>query len=430
MRHWPSVRAALVTALPLAFILVSYLALAWGAVTIPAPTIRGVILDDLADMLGVEYDSGLDYTNREVIRDAILIQQIRLPRVVLAGLVGAGLALAGAGLQGVFRNPLADPGLIGIANGAACGAVTAILLDVNFAADLGADRLSELPPFLRAAGLAAMSGGLLMLVLIGAVLRSREMVWASQVARWALIVVAGLVAALILIGLAGVLDVDQGDRVSEAIFAFVFALGVTLAVYRLAYRERRTEGATMLLVGLAINAIAAAYIGMVTFIVGPSETGDIVFWTLGSVAQAFWRDVHLMLPFVILSLIIFPALAGQLNLMALGAAEARHLGVGVAALRGAVLLVAALLTGISVALVGVVGFVGLLVPHLARGLYGPDHRALLPASALGGATFVIAADLFARTIAQPTDIPLGVVTTLVGGPFFLLLILANRRSIQ
>ncbi len=407
------------------FISTAYLAIAWGAVTIPGETIRAVLLDDLAQTLGLSYDSGLDYTDRLTQRDAILISEIRLPRVILAGMVGAGLALAGAALQGVFRNPLADPGLIGIANGAASGAVTAILLGADFAALAGLDDLRQLPPGLRTLGVVIMGAGLavLLTLLFRMVGRGLTGAW------WRLLGVALLLAVLLTVALGELLIEDVSERLTGALFAFFFALAITALVYRLAYRERRTEGASMLLIGLAINAIAAAYIGMVTFIVGPSETGDIVFWTLGSAAQAFWRDVHLMMPFLLIGLVVLPALAGQLNVMALGAAEARHLGVNVDVLRLVVLLVAALLTGIGVALVGVIGFVGLFVPHLARILYGPDHRTLIPMSALGGATFVIAADLFARLIVQPTEIPLGVVTTLVGGPFFLILILTNRRSI-
>jgi iron complex transport system permease protein len=291
----------------------------------------------------------------------LLIRNIRLPRVVLGGLVGMGLALAGASLQGVFRNPLVDPGLVGISSGAAVGAVTAILIGIDTGRILG---------------------------------------------------------------------YADGERLAQSIFAFVGALLMTLLVYRLAYRQRRTDSTTLLLVGLAINAIAASYIGMVTYIAGPAQIGDISFWTLGSAAEAFWRDVLLMTPFVMGGLLICWMLAPQLNLMALGEAEARHLGVHVERLRVITMTVSALMVGIGVAMVGMVGFVGLVVPHLIRLLFGPDHRLLIPSSALGGAIFVIAADWFARTIALPTEVPLGVVTTLVGGPFFLFLILIYRRGID
>jgi len=353
-QHWrrlSSFRLFFFSLLAVLAYVVPLVSISSGAVAIPAETISAVIQDRLAQKLGIAYDSGLDYTDRTTARNATLILDIRLPRVILAALVGVALALAGVALQGVLRNPLADPGLIGISSGAALGAVTAI------------------------------------------------------VAGWSL----------------------GGERLAQALAGFVAGIATTYLVYQLSAGRRYTESTTLLLVGLAINAIAASYIGMATFIGGQGAVGDITFWTLGSLAGAFWRDVYIMLPFVLLGAGALPFLATQLNLMALGEVEARHLGVDVLRLRALVLGVAALLVGVGVALVGMVAFVGLVVPHLMRTLFGPDHRVLLPTSAVGGALFLLVADLFARSVVTPTEIPLGVVTTLVGGPLFLFLVLLHRR---
>lgn len=367
---WPTLRRhpimQLILALGLLLILsgLSLWSLRSGAVDVSNTTITEVLREDVANLLRLSYRSNLDYTDRIITRDATLIRTIRLPRIVLGALVGAGLGLAGAALQGVLRNRLADPGLIGIASGGAIGAVTAILLGV------------EIP----------------------------------------------------LEAFPGLGDFQNGARLGQIIFAFGGALLVMAVVYRAAYRGGRSEASTLLLLGLAINAIGSSYVGLVTFIAGPSKAGDISFWMLGSAATAFWRDIHLLLPILIVGLIAFMIVSRGLNLMALGESEARHLGVEVERLRTLTLGLAALLVGGAVALVGMVGFVGLLAPHIMRGLFGPNHRVLLPMSALGGAILVMGADLFARSIVEPSEVPLGVVTTLIGGPFFLFLILNQGRG--
>lgn len=358
LRRHPQPRFGLLLLLVILLFLAIYYGIGSGAVEIDAATIRQVIVDRVSDRLGLGYQSDLDYQDRMTALHAALILDTRLPRVVMGGLVGAALAMAGTALQGVFRNPLADPGLIGISSGGAVGAVTAILLHIR----LG--------------------------------------------------------------------SVGHGERLAQSLVAFAGAILTTLLVYRLAYRHRRTDSVTLLLVGLAVNAIAAAYVGMATFIADQGEAGDIVFWTLGSLVGIFWRDVHIMLPVTLGGLVVLPVLARQLNLIALGEAEARHLGVAVERLRVIVMLLSALMIGVGVALVGIVGFVGLVIPHTLRLLFGPDHRWLLPISAIGGAALVIAADVFARTVAVPSEVPLGVVTTLIGGPFFLFLILIYRGGLE
>lgn len=283
-------------------------------------------------------------------QDAVL-WAIRLPRIVMAGLVGMGLALAGAVLQGVFRNPLAEPGLIGVSSGAALGAVVAIIAGFTVLGPL------SLP-------VAAFAGGAV----------------------------------------------------------------ATLAVYRFAHYGGRTEVVTLILAGIALNAISGAATGLVISVANERQLRTVVFWTLGSLSSATWTSVLAILPFMVVGAVILPRYGRTLNLLVLGEREARHLGVNTERSRMVLIGLAALVTGAAVAVSGIISFVGLVVPHMVRLLAGPDHRALVPASALAGASLLIFADLFARTVALPLELPLGVVTALVGGPFFLWLLHRTRRE--
>ncbi|MCQ3931198.1 MAG: iron ABC transporter permease [Chloroflexi bacterium] len=361
------VRIVFLLVLLMILVFISLSAVSTGAVRIQRDVVFKVSVDAIAEKLHLDYDSGLDYTARClpgqscIQRDAALIREIRWPRVIMAGLVGASLAIAGTALQGALRNPLADPGLIGASSGAAVGAVTAILLGVN----------------------------------IGDVLHS---------------------------------DAPALARLTQSLFAFTAALITTFGVFRLARWQGRTDSTSLLLIGLAINTMASAFIGLATFISDIREVNDIVFWTLGSFAEIFWRDVYVVVPFTVLSVVILPFLARQLNLMTLGEAEAQHLGVNAERLRMICVALAAMTVGVSVAFAGIIGFVGLVVPHLIRFFTGPDHRIVLPASVLTGAILMIAADLWARTVAIPTEVPVGIVTALFGGPVFLVLIILSRRG--
>jgi len=276
---------------------------------------------------------------------------IRLPRVALGVLAGAALAVSGALLQGVFRNPLADPGLIGVSSGAALGAVAVIVLG-------------------------ASSVGLMTLPLA----------------------------------------------------AFLTGTATTFFVYRLAQRHGRTDVATLLLVGLALNAMAGAATGLLTYLADDAQLRSIVFWTMGGLGGALWETVLVAAPWIAVSLALAPRLGRALNLFALGEMEARHLGIEVEQVKRAAILLSALATGTAVALVGPIGFIGLIVPHIVRLIAGPDHRLLLPACALGGASLLVLADLLARTMAAPAEVPVGLITACAGGPFFLALILRARRQ--
>lgn len=287
---------------------------------------------------------------------AAVLMAIRLPRVLLGLLVGAALAAAGASLQGLFRNPLADPGLIGVSTGAALAAALAIVLG-NAIAGL-------LPPWLIAAllPLAAFGGG----------------------------------------------------------------LAATLAVYAVARTGGRTDVARMLLGGIALNAIAGAGIGLLIFASNDQELRDLNFWLLGSLAGATWDRLALAAPFLILPLVLLPRYARALNVLLMGERDAIHLGYAVESIKRRIILLAALAVGAAVALTGVIGFVGLVVPHIVRLLIGPDHRSLFPASMLLGASLLLLSDLVARMIVLPAELPIGIVTSCIGGPFFLWLITRRR----
>lgn len=308
---------------------------------IPPQDVAAVIAGKLGLGVGVTIDQQTE----------AIVWAIRLPRVALGMLVGGGLALAGAALQAIFRNPLADPGLIGVASGASLGAVAAIVLGLSAFGTLTL-------PF------AAFAGGLV----------------------------------------------------------------ATLVVYSFARFEGRTEVLTLLLTGLAINAITGAGIGYLIFRATETEVRDAVFWTLGSLGGATWTAVLSALPFVVVGALLLPAFARELNLLVLGEREAAHLGVETERVRLLVVGGAALTTGAAVAVAGTVGFVGLIVPHVIRLLAGPDNRLVLPASFLAGAALLVFADLAARTLAAPAELPLGVVTSLLGGPFFLWLLHRTRRQ--
>lgn len=312
-----------------------------GAVAVPPDVALAIILNKVGINLEVAFTQ----------QQMAVLWNIRLPRVVLGALVGAALAVSGALLQGIFRNPLADPGLIGVSSGAALGAVFTII-----------------------------SG----------------------------IAVFGIYTL--------------------PIAAFLAGAATTLLVYQLSRRHGRTDVAMLLLVGVALNALAGATTGLLTYLADDAQLRSIVFWTLGGLGGALWETVLAAAPPILLALAVAPRLGFYLNLFALGETEARHLGTNTELIKRATVLIAALATGAAVALTGPIGFIGLIVPHIIRLAIGPDHRRLIPACALGGATLLVLADLLARTLAAPAEIPVGLFTAFAGGPFFLALILRTRRQ--
>jgi iron complex transport system permease protein len=336
-------RGAVLPVLAALLVVAVLLNLGVGAVRIPPLT----VLDILADRIGL--DLGAGFTAQQ---EAVVVA-IRSPRVLMCALIGAVLAVSGAALQGVFRNPLADPGIIGVSSGAAVGAVGAIVLGI---------------------------GG-----------------------TW--------------LGIG-----------ATPVAAFVGGLLAALAVYAMSRHGGRTEVVTMVLTGVAVSAICGAFVGLLTFLADDAQLRTIVFWSLGSMGGATWGAVGAAVPMLVTSVVLLPFFGRALNALVLGEREARHVGVDTERVRLAVVALAALGTGASVSIAGIVGFVGLVTPHLLRLVAGPDHRLLLPASALGGAVLLLVADLVARTVVVPAELPLGVVTALAGGPFFLVLLLRTRRT--
>ena len=312
-----------------------------GAVPIAPADAIAIVLQHL----GVGSAAGVDP------QDDAILWVIRLPRVLLGALVGGALAVAGAALQGIFRNPLADPGLIGVASGASLGAVAAIVFGLT----------------------ALLPGGL-------------------------------------------------------QLSAFAGGVAASLVVYALARYEGRTETVTLILTGVAVTAIVGAAIGLLIARADDAELRDVVFWSMGSLGGATWPVVGATAPFVLLGAAVACAHARQLDLLTLGEREAAHLGVDTERVRLVLVLALALATGAAVAAAGVIAFVGLVVPHLVRLAAGPAHGIVLPGSALAGAALVVLADVVARTAAAPVELPLGVVTALAGGPFFLWLLWRTRRA--
>lgn len=215
---------------------------------------------------------------------------------------------------------------------------------------------------------------------------------------------------------------------SVPLAAFAGGLVVTMAVYGAARSGGRVETVTLVLTGIAVNALAGALIGLLTYLSDDAALRSITFWNLGSLATATWSRVAASGAFVLVGLAAVPFVVRRLDLLALGEAAARHLGVDVDRTRLGVVVLVAALTGAGVAVAGIIGFVGLVVPHVVRLLVGPRHRILVPASALGGAVVVVVADLVARTAAAPAELPLGVLTALAGAPFFLWLLRRARRA--
>ena len=301
---------------------------------------------------------GLVPDNATLLRDHAVIYNIRLPRMLLGALVGAALGVSGLLMQGLFRNPLADPGLVGVSAGAGLGAVSIIVLGTTMLAPLT--------------------------VLLG--------IYALQIASFA----GGVITTFIL--------------------------------YRVATRRGQTAIATMLLAGIAIAALASAITGVLVYIATDSQLRDLTFWSLGSLSGANWTKIAASGPIIAIALLAAGFLAKGLNALTLGEATASHLGVPVQRFKITTILAVAGATGAAVAVSGGIGFVGIVVPHLLRLVIGPDHRYLLPATALLGASFLLMADAVSRLIVAPAELPIGIVTAAFGGPFFLWILLRKRAA--
>lgn len=315
-----------------AALVVAMLATLSGAVQIP--------FTDALRLLATSASQPDDTLWRNVLWD------IRLPRVVLAVVAGAALAIAGAAMQALFRNPLAEPGLVGISAGGALGAVAAIVL-------------------------------------------------------------------------------TTGGFIITAPAAFVGSLFTTAAAYVVGRRVPGVAG--LLLAGIAINTVAGSLIGLLTYIASDTQLRDLTFWSMGSLAGASWQLLAFLAPWTLLWSFWLMRQWRAMNALLLGEREAQHLGFALVTVRYKLVMATALIVGPLVAATGGIGFVGLVVPHLVRMTLGADHRWLLPASMLTGALALTLADWLARIVVIPAELPIGLVTSLVGGPFFLWLLARGRR---
>lgn len=315
-----------------------------GAVSVPLATVWAIF----------KYKMGLGSNEAFTAQELAICWTIRLPRVLLAAFAGAGLSISGAGMQALFRNPLAAPSLIGVSTGSALGAVTGIL-----------------------------AGGVLGL---------------------------GMLAL--------------------PLFAFAGGWAATMVVYRLSLVGGQSRVSTLLLAGIAINALAGAGIGLALYFADDSQLRNITFWNLGSVAGANWQVAGIAALIVSLGTLGLSVLGRPLNALVMGEDTARHLGVPVEWVKRGVMLAVTLMVGGLTSFTGVIGFMGLVVPHIVRLSIGPDLRYLAPASALVGAALLLAGDLLARTLIAPAELPLGVITALIGAPFFLWLLIRQKNKIE
>jgi len=318
---------------------------AHGSVEIPLPTLTAILARKLGAATPVHWPESWE----------TILLQVRLPRVLLAAMVGAALSLSGAAYQGLFRNPLADPYLVGVSSGAGLGATLAIYLGARFS--------------------------------------------------WA--------------GLGAI-----------PLFAFVGGLGATIIIYALAQVGGRTPVTTLLLAGVAVAALLSALTTAIwTAASNAFQTRTVISWLMGSLSLASWAHVRMLAPYLAVGGAATILGARALNLLQLDEDQARLLGLNVERFKLILVAATALLTAAAVAVSGVIGFVGLIVPHAIRLVWGPDHRFLLPMSALAGGTFMIAADGFARTLFAPTELPVGVITAICGVPFFLYLLRKKKQAV-
>ncbi|CAN7355981.1 iron ABC transporter permease [Peribacillus frigoritolerans] len=346
-----SIRTNLTTKWAFAYLIALFILLfamtigiSFGSVPVPIPVLIQIIGKEIFH-LPISADPDVMLTN--------IVMNIRLPRVLLAGLVGASLAIAGAAFQGLLRNPLADPYTLGISSGASVGAVLTIFLNISL-------------PFIGLYTLPALS------------------------------ILCSVLTMLCVLTFAKKMD-----------------------------RSMKVE--TIILTGIIFSSFLSAFISLMIALTG-DELRQIIGWLMGSVSMRGWNYIVIILPFFIIGSLILIMNTSELNAMTFGEDRAKHLGVNVKRRKMWILIAGSILTGAAVAVSGAIGFVGLVIPHFVRKIWGPDHKHLLPLSLLIGSGFLILADFVARTIIAPSELPIGVITSLIGAPAFALILLKRRRE--
>lgn len=313
----------------------------------------GAVSLSLTDVINALYARIASVQSDDIGRlNEAVVWDLRLSRVITAMIVGASLATCGAAMQGLFGNPLADPGIVGVSSGASLGAIIVVVLQI------------------------------------------------STFGIWTL-----------------------------PIGAFVAGVATTFLIYALARPGKEGgDNTKLLLVGIAVNAIGGAFAGYLTYLATAEQLQSLTFWSMGSLSGAKWITVAISLPPAVIGIWLLYRWSRPLDLLALGERQARHLGVDVTVLRRKLIFVTALLVAAAVSFSGTIGFVGLVIPHLFRLMIGPAHRLLIPFSAAGGALLVMLADLAARTLDPPSEVPIGVIMGSLGGPFFLWMIYRSSKA--
>ncbi|RBO80080.1 FecCD family ABC transporter permease [Marinomonas aquiplantarum] len=299
------------------------------------------------------------FTSESHTIDRQILTTVRLPRLLMAMLVGAALAISGAMMQALFRNPLADPGLLGVSSGAS--------------------------------------------VFVGILIVLNPVLHTIDLPLWA-------------------------QSYLQSVAAFLGAVLTCWLIFQLSKHKGKVSVLHLLLAGIAINALSGSATGLLTYLSNDEQLRALTFWAMGSIGGARWEQVIVMASLVLPIIYIVCRQSGHLNLLLLGEEEARYLGLNVEKFKRKLVVFVAICVGVSVAFTGLIGFIGLMVPHLIRMLFGADNRLVLPCSALLGASLLAGADTLARTIVIPAELPVGLVTSLLGGPFFLWLLLRNIRE--
>lgn len=315
-----------------------------------------IAVSDCFKIIGSKLPGIRKYITMDGIKEVYptIILQVRLPRIIMAAIVGCGLSIVGAAFQSLFRNPLADPHVLGVSSGAALGATIAMLSGITF-------RIGSL-------------------------------------------------------GMIG-------------IFAFLGAIITVFIVYSLAGVGGKHNITSVLLTGTAISTMLSAFISLLMSL-HEDEIEKVYMWTLGSFSSATWGKIRFLSIFVFLGVVVIIILANDLNVILTGEDSAKSLGIDTIWLKRLIILVASLLVGACVSVSGIIGFVGLIIPHATRLIAGPDHRKLLPYCCFTGAIFMVISDTVARCIIQPSELPVGVITALFGAPYFILLLYLNQRKIS
>lgn len=320
----------------------SLVSLCYGAVDIPIEHLLTIVIP------GYEIHSDVEISKYVVL-------EIRLPRLITAFVVGFGLAATGVCTQALFKNPLAEPALIGVSNGAAVGAVLVIVFSA-----------------------------------------------------WIVDIVPIIVAL--------------------PVAAFLFGALATLIVLAISTRQKKTDTALLLLSGVAINAVAGACIGLLTFIADDNQLRDLTFWSMGSVAKTGWPELAVTVPIIVVSSLLLLKYRAVLNCLLMGELVAEQIGYDIKRIKLRLIILCTVIVGAAVSISGVIFFIGLVVPHLVRMCYGPNHQSLLPVSMLLGAGLLIVADNIARAVIAPAELPIGLLMSVIGGPFFIFLLLQQRKK--